>query len=162
LLELYRGLFVKHCNFFSAIAIYFRIILYLSAQKRAKLGGVSTIGASSVAFGLHELCAIIQIATLMSTQMMNQKIADYFKTQPVVKAWLFGSFARGEETPLSDVDLLVQYDEDGISLLKHAAMICELEKILDRPVDIVEDGTLRPRVRESVNQDRKLIYERER
>ena len=93
---------------------------------------------------------------------MNQQIADYFKNQPVVRAWLFGSFARGEETPLSDVDLLVQYDEDGISLLKHAAMICELEKILDRPVDIVEDGTLRPRVRESVNQDRKLIYERER
>jgi hypothetical protein len=94
--------------------------------------------------------------------MMNQKIADYFKTQPIVRAWLFGSFARGEETPISDVDILVQFDEDGVSLLKHAAMICELEKILDRPVDIVEDGTLRPRVRERVNQDRRLIYERER
>ena len=101
--------------------------------------------------------------TLMSTQTMNHAIADYFKTQPVVKAWIFGSFARGEETPLSDVDLLVQYDENArISLLKHAAMICELERLLDRPVDIVEDGTLRPRVKESVNQDRKLIYERER
>ena len=98
----------------------------------------------------------------MSTQTITHTIADYFKTQPVVKAWLFGSFARGEETPLSDVDLLVQYEEDGISLLKHAAMNCELEKLLDRSVDIVEDGTLRPRVRESVNQDRKLIYERER
>lgn len=99
---------------------------------------------------------------IMSTQVMQKTIADYFKTQPVMKVWLFGSFARGEETPLSDVDLLVQYDEDGISLLKHAAMICELEKLLNRSVDIVEDGTLRPRVRESVNQDRKLIYERER
>ena len=98
----------------------------------------------------------------MSIQLMQQTIADYFRTQPIQKAWLFGSFARGEDTPLSDVDLLVQYDEDGISLLKHAAMICELEKLLDRPVDIVEDGTLRPRVRESVNQDRRLIYERER
>ena len=58
--------------------------------------------------------------------MMNQKIADYFKTQPIVRAWLFGSFARGEETPISDVDILVQFDEDGVSLLKHAAMICEL------------------------------------
>ena len=87
----------------------------------------------------------IENNTLMSTQMMNQKIADYFKTQPIVRAWLFGSFARGEETPISDVDILVQFDEDGVSLLKHAAMICELEKILDRPVDIVEDGTLRPR-----------------
>ena len=98
----------------------------------------------------------------MSTTLISKAIADYFKTQPVVKAWIFGSFARGEDTPLSDVDLIVQYEDDGISLLKHAAMICELEKILDRPVDIVEDGTLRPRVRERVNQDRRLIYERER
>lgn len=99
----------------------------------------------------------------MSTQNMQQTIVDYFKTQPIVRAWLFGSFARGEETPQSDVDLLVQYDDNArVSLLKHAAMICELEKILDRSVDIVEDGTLRPRVREHVNQDRKLIYERER
>ena len=48
----------------------------------------------------------------MSTQMMNQMIADYFKTQPVVKVWLFGSFARGEETPLSDIDLLVTNDDE--------------------------------------------------
>lgn len=95
-------------------------------------------------------------------QEVSSTISNYFKTQPVEKAWVFCSFARGEETPLSDIDLLVQYEEDGISLLKHAAMICELEKLLNRPVDIVEDGTLRPRIRESVNQDRKLIYERER
>ena len=93
---------------------------------------------------------------------MSNQIADYLRTQPVQKAWLFGSFARGEETPLSDVDLLVQYDKEGVSLLKHAAMICELEKLLDRPVDIVQEKMLRPRVRENVIQDRKLIYERER
>ena len=98
----------------------------------------------------------------MSTQTMQQTIADYFKTQPVLKAWLFGSYARGDESPLSDVDILVQFDEGGVSLLKHAAMICELEKILDRPVDIVPEKMLRPRVRESVDQDKKLIYERTR
>ncbi len=97
----------------------------------------------------------------MSTQAMYTAIADYFKTQPVEKAWLFGSFARGEETPVSDVDLLVQYDKEGVSLLKHAAMMCELEDILGRPVDIVEDGTLRTRIKESVSQDKKLIYERD-
>ena len=37
---------------------------------------------------------------------MNQKIADYFKTQPIQRAWLFGSFARGEETPISDVGIM--------------------------------------------------------
>ena len=95
----------------------------------------------------------------MNTEM-QQIIVDYFKTQPILRAWLFGSFARGEETPLSDVDLLVQYDEDGISLLKHCAMICELEKLLDRPVDLVEDGMLLPFAVESANRDKKLIYER--
>ena len=98
----------------------------------------------------------------MSTQTMLQTIADYFKTQPIQRAWLFGSYARGDESPLSDVDILVQFDEGGVSLLKHAAMICELEKILDRPVDIVPEKMLRPRVRESVDQDKKLIYERTR
>lgn len=98
----------------------------------------------------------------MSTQTMQQTIADYFKTQPIQRAWLFGSYARGDESPLSDVDILVQFDEGGVSLLKHAAMICELEKILDRPVDIVPEKMLRPRVRESVDQDKKLIYERTR
>ena len=94
--------------------------------------------------------------------MMHTLLADYFKTQPVLKAWLFGSYARGEETPLSDVDLLVQYDDGGVSLLKHASIMCELEDILGRPVDLVEEGTLRPRISESVNQDRRLIYERAR
>jgi len=96
----------------------------------------------------------------MSTQMIHQKIADYFKTQPVVKAWLFGSFARGEETPLSDVDILVEYAESGISLLKHCAMINDLEALLDRPVDLIEDGTLLPFAVESTNRDKILIYER--
>ena len=63
---------------------------------------------------------------------------------------------------MSDVDILVQFDEGGVSLLKHAAMICELEKILNRPVDIVPEKMLRPRVRENVEQEKKLIYERTR
>ena len=54
-------IFVKHCNFFSAIAINLRNISYLCTQKHAKLGGASAIGASSIAFGLHELCGRIKI-----------------------------------------------------------------------------------------------------
>ena len=101
------------------------------------------------------------IDKLMSTQTMNQTIADYFKTQPVVKAWLFGSFARGEETPWSDVDILVQYDRSRpIGLLKIAGMKVDLEDLLHCEVDLVEDGTLRPWAVDSVNKDRKLIYER--
>lgn len=97
----------------------------------------------------------------MSTEVMTKKIAEYFKTQPVLRAWLFGSFSRGEEGPDSDVDLLVIYDDKArVSLLKHASMICDLEKLLNRPVDIVQDGTLLPFAVKSANHDKKLIYER--
>ncbi|MBQ4407021.1 MAG: nucleotidyltransferase domain-containing protein [Bacteroidales bacterium] len=96
-----------------------------------------------------------------TTQIVTKMIAEYFKTQPITKAWLFGSWARDEQTRDSDIDLLVVYDKNArVSLLKHAAMICDLEEILNRPVDIVEDGTLLPFAVESANRDKKLIYER--
>ena len=99
----------------------------------------------------------------MSTKVMQETIADYFKTQPVLKAWLFGSFARGEETPLSDVDLLVQYDDKArISLLKHCEIMNDLEELLDRKVDLVEESELLPFAVRSANHDKKLIYERTR
>jgi predicted nucleotidyltransferase len=78
-----------------------------------------------------------------------------------LKAWLFGSFARGEETSKSDVDLLVEFDKNArVSLMKHAGMIVDLERKLRRPVDLVTDGTLLPFAVESANRDKILIYER--
>ena len=99
----------------------------------------------------------------MSTRTLSmiQIIADYFKTQPVLKAWIFGSFARGEEKPWSDMDILVQYDRtQPIGLLKIAGMQLDLEDLLGLEVDLVEEGTLRPWAVESVNNDTQLIYER--
>ena len=46
---------------------------------------------------------------LMNINIIND-IRQYFSTQPVKKAWLFGSFSRGEETSKSDVDILVEFD----------------------------------------------------
>ena len=51
----------------------------------------------------------------MSEQML-QTIRDYFATQPVRRAWLFGSYARGEEHAGSDVDILVDFDQDNASV----------------------------------------------
>ena len=65
---------------------------------------------------------------------------------------LIGSVARGEAGPDSDVDLLVTWRE-GTSLLDHAALALELEKLLGRKVDIASDGWLKPAIRESVYRD---------
>ena len=97
----------------------------------------------------------------MSTQVMTQQIAEYFKTQPVLKAWLFGSFARGEEREDSDVDVLVKFDRSmPIGLFAYVRMHRELEEKLGRKVDLVEEGTLRPAAQQTANRDLKVIYER--
>jgi len=96
----------------------------------------------------------------MSTEKMQQTLANYFKTQPVLKAWLFGSFARGEATPLSDVDIIVLLDRSKPVGLKFFGMWNDLEKLLDRSVDLVEEGELLPFAAESANRDKRLIYER--
>ena len=98
----------------------------------------------------------------MSSQVIQQIIADYFKTQPVLKAWLFGSFARGEETPQSDVDILIVPDRSGkpFTLFTLGGMYMDLKELLGREIDLVEEGSLRPYAAESANRDKKLIYER--
>ena len=88
-------------------------------------------------------------------------IRRYLATQPVEKAWLFGSFARGEENPKSDVDLLVTFDHSRpIGLLRYARIWSEMEECIGRKVDLVEEGTLLPFAVESANRDKMLIYER--
>ncbi len=59
----------------------------------------------------------------MSTQNMIELIRDYFKTQPVLKVWLFGSYTRGEETHVSDVDLLERLHIDLQKLLEIVILV---------------------------------------
>ncbi|MBR3304120.1 MAG: nucleotidyltransferase domain-containing protein [Bacteroidales bacterium] len=92
---------------------------------------------------------------------MLPKLRVALAKQPIKRAWLFGSYSRGEETPKSDVDILVQYDEQArISLLTISRIMIELSEAIGRPVDLVEDGRLLPFANESVNHDKILIYER--
>ena len=62
---------------------------------------------------------------------------------------LFGSMARGEQGPTSDIDLLVEM-EPGRTLLDLMNLEEDLEQLLGRPVDVVTEGALNPRIRERV------------
>lgn len=64
---------------------------------------------------------------------------------------LFGSAARGDERSDSDVDLLVDFDEES-SLFDLIRLTRELEQLLGRPVDVVSTGGLKER-------DRRLLAE---
>jgi predicted nucleotidyltransferase len=91
---------------------------------------------------------------------MTKILAEYFKTQPVLKAWLFGSYSRGEEKPDSDVDILVVLDHSQPVGLKFFGMYEDLKELLGRNVDLVTEPSLAPFAKNSVERDRKLIYER--
>ncbi len=62
---------------------------------------------------------------------------------------VFGFVARGEADEESDIDLIVEF-EVGTSPLDHAALLLELQELLDSRVDVVSDRGLKPRVREQV------------
>ena len=97
----------------------------------------------------------------MSTSIA-EPIRQYFQSQPIRRAWLFGSFSRGEERQDSDVDILVQYDrsEHNVGLFTIVRIQQHLQQILGRKVDLVEEGTLLPFATESANRDKILIYEK--
>ena len=97
----------------------------------------------------------------VDVQNMIPKIQEYLATQPVERAYLFGSCARGEERPDSDIDLLVNYtDSNSLSLLDIGGMISDLSEKLHRPVDLIEEDYLMPFAQASANRDKIMIYER--
>lgn len=65
---------------------------------------------------------------------------------------IIGSVARGEADEQSDIDFLVELDKDR-SLMDHAALLVELEKLLGCKVDVASDDCLRSKVKERVLRD---------
>jgi predicted nucleotidyltransferase len=106
--------------------------------------------------------ASAMVSSLDSSRLeMMAKVQKYLSTIPVRKAWVFGSFARGEETPASDLDLLVDYMVDAkLSLLDVIKYKLQLESIVGREVDLIENGYLKPFAIASAERDKYLIYER--
>jgi predicted nucleotidyltransferase len=97
-------------------------------------------------------------------QIIIDKLQKFFPSTPIEKAWLFGSYARGEETEDSDVDVLYKVNRSKIkkfSLLDQTNIMVDMEQLLQKKVDLISDGSLRPRVENFVNKDKILIYERQ-
>lgn len=87
----------------------------------------------------------------------KEKIIEVCKRNDISYCAVFGSFARGEASAESDVDLLVRFSKPkGFDWLDAAF---EIEDILGRKVDLVTENGLHPQVRKNVLKDLKVIYE---
>ena len=96
-----------------------------------------------------------------NVKQMIPVIRQYLSDKPVERAYLFGSCSRGEETVDSDIDLLVNYTDDSLSLFAISRLMVGLSKQLNRRVDLVEESRLSDFARPSAEKDKILIYERE-
>lgn len=87
-------------------------------------------------------------------------IQDYFRNKPVLKAYLFGSFARGDANEESDYDILVELDYSQRIGLQYIQMQLDLAALLERNVDLVSEKALSRHIRPFVEKEKFLIYER--
>ncbi len=87
-------------------------------------------------------------------------ISDFFSKQPVLKAYLFGSYSRGEENESSDIDLLVELDYTQPIGLEFIQMQIDLQQLLSKKVDLVSARGLSKYIKPILDKEKKLIYAR--
>jgi predicted nucleotidyltransferase len=90
---------------------------------------------------------------------LTKTIQQFFSTQPVLKAYLFGSQSRKWAQINSDIDILVEL-EDDVDLFQFITIKLELEKLLKKPVDLVSTNGISPRIKPYIDKDKVLIYEK--
>ena len=92
----------------------------------------------------------------MPVQEIQKRAAPILKRHDAVEAYVFGSAARGEATPESDIDILVRFKTIQ-GLLEHIRVKYDLQDTLGQRVDLVQMEALRKEMRSSVDRDKVRI-----
>ena len=96
---------------------------------------------------------------MSSVVLPEAEIAALCRRHQVRELAVFGSLARGEMRPDSDIDLLVEFlPEAEVSLLQHYAAERDFSELLGRKVDLVSKRALRSALKEEVLSQARLIY----
>ena len=85
-------------------------------------------------------------------------LKTYFQTKPVMKAYLFGSYVRGDADMQSDLDILVELDYSQIIGLQFVQMKLDLESLMNKKVDLVSFQGVSKYILPLINKEKKLIY----
>jgi uncharacterized protein len=91
-------------------------------------------------------------------QFKIESIRDYFKTRPVLRAYVFGSYSRGLADNESDVDILVELDYSQKIGLQFIQMKLDLERLLNNKVDLVSSNGISKYIKPLVDLEKRLIY----
>ena len=83
-------------------------------------------------------------------EKIKSKIVEILKKHGVVRAGIFGSYARGEEKKDSDIDLLVEINDKNMSLIDIIGLEMELSKLLGKKIDLIEYQALHSLLRDRI------------
>ena len=98
----------------------------------------------------------------LAKHLPTNEVTAYCKTQPILRLSVFGSAAKEELRPDSDIDLLVEYVPDArVGYFEIAQHWRELGEIIGREVDLVTLGGLCPYIKDEVLETARLIYAKE-
>jgi predicted nucleotidyltransferase len=94
-----------------------------------------------------------------NTRVDEAALGELCRRYRVRELAVFGSAARGEMGPDSDIDLLVEFlPEAEVDLVDHAGLMLDLAQLLGRKVDLVSKSGLKPLIRASVLEEARLLY----
>lgn len=85
-----------------------------------------------------------------------KKISSFLKKEGTTKVAIFGSYARGEEKPESDIDVLIEFSETK-GLLTMVRIERELSEFLGVKVDLLTEGSISPYLIEGIKKEAKMI-----
>jgi len=98
-------------------------------------------------------------ALALEIELPIDEIARYSSENEIISLSVFGSAARGELRPDSDIDLLVTFRQGApIGLMEFSRIRRELGEIIGRRVDLVTPAALKPRIKQSILDSAVLIY----
>ena len=99
------------------------------------------------------------MAQATSTDLPLERIAELCRRYHVRELSLFGSAARGDAGPDSDIDFLVDFQPGAaIGLLDYAGLMNDLSELVRRKADLVSKPGLKPSIRDSVLAEARVIY----
>ncbi len=100
-----------------------------------------------------------QMLQFGDTSVDEIQLAALCRRYGVRELSVFGSAARGEIRPDSDIDLLVEFlPGSEVDLVDYAGLMLDLARLLGRKVDLVSKNGLKPLIRASVLQEARLVY----
>lgn len=91
------------------------------------------------------------------TQDIEEKIINFLKERSAKKISIFGSYVRGDATPESDMDIIVEFDE-GISLLDIVSFEMDLSELLGIKIELLTIKSISSYIIDEVLAEAKVIY----